>query len=937
MMVFFKKERWGLLVLFLTWLVFFSRLLSGLYVYYLDDLKIFYYPLETLYAQFQQAWQLPLWTPLFGFGHPLLAWGQLGFLNPVHVLTRALLIDPLDLLQLSVMAYFAAGLLGMYCWLRRHRLSPAAAVLGAIVFTFCGFSIGHLNHVNFYTGTMILPWLLLTLDHFILKPRLRTMAILVLISALIPLSAQPQLTMYVFMIAALYGLIAAVGRLRHERLFYWIKLLVLSLVFVALSVSVASLAILPLSEFLPMTERSDALPESELFDFSYAPWHAVTLVVPYFYGDHRHYWGAKGFQELAAFVGIIPLLLVGPALVMWPRFSRLRVLGMLLVAVGIIFALGEFSGIYTYLVLHKILTSFSVPGRFVLFFDVGIAVLAAVGLDDLRALSHAREWRRIASIVLSLSFIALLFTPFFVHMPKDLRMYDTWNALLETSRAYVVLVAVGAAAWLVAIIGSRWPRSLPYTRTILLMLTAITVIAYSWNYNPVMRRADARQASPFTQDLRDYTQRTGLPPRLYSTNMPLSLPAQIRMRKSDAISPIHAVYQPITPQYEDLSCLTIPIAQDDTTRGDLTVAIGESLFSQPLRTITITPQQLVTDSQLHTCFEPIPHSEGHPLILTLKSTLNSGVHVFFEPSSRESGVYIVRRTHPTTEQVAASQKELAVLWQQDYSAFADEENAILARHLQSLAGSSSARWIGALSIRPYREFIETFFANDRDPVDGDGRNPLLVNRRLVDMTGITHIIEPILPSAMRDPLPDGFVTIREVPIGNHVYRLYENIQAFPKTFMVPQAILQPAADEVRAGLILHPDQDMRQVVYIDGPTPPRKLPSASATPLNATTTITRYENTRVDVAVATPRDAWLVLTDAATPQWQTYIDDQPTDRFTANSIFRAALVLQGQHTVSFRYYSPATQKAKILTLFGLAGTLLCFVIPTLTKRYRRAM
>src|SRR3989344_3597317 len=68
-------------LLFLTWLVFFSRTLFLGQVYFLDDLKIIFYPLEYVYSQFQSAWQLPQWSPLFGFGQPLLAWGQLGFFS----------------------------------------------------------------------------------------------------------------------------------------------------------------------------------------------------------------------------------------------------------------------------------------------------------------------------------------------------------------------------------------------------------------------------------------------------------------------------------------------------------------------------------------------------------------------------------------------------------------------------------------------------------------------------------------------------------------------------------------------------------------------------------------------------------------------------------------------------------------------------------------
>src|SRR3989344_3867285 len=146
----FKQHWLPLTLLLITWAIFFSRTLFLGQVYFLDDLKIIFYPLEHVYGEFQRAGELPEWSPLFGFGLPLLAWGQLGFFTPVHVVLRFFGLHPLLLLQASILTYFALGLLGMFWFLRRRALHPYAAALGAIVFVFSGFNIGHLNHVNFY-------------------------------------------------------------------------------------------------------------------------------------------------------------------------------------------------------------------------------------------------------------------------------------------------------------------------------------------------------------------------------------------------------------------------------------------------------------------------------------------------------------------------------------------------------------------------------------------------------------------------------------------------------------------------------------------------------------------------------------------------------------------------------------------------------------------
>ena len=80
---FLITHRLGFGLLFLTWGVVFSPIISGQKIYYLDDLKIIYLPLERAYAQSQAQWSLPLWNNEFGFGQPLLSWGQLGFFTPI--------------------------------------------------------------------------------------------------------------------------------------------------------------------------------------------------------------------------------------------------------------------------------------------------------------------------------------------------------------------------------------------------------------------------------------------------------------------------------------------------------------------------------------------------------------------------------------------------------------------------------------------------------------------------------------------------------------------------------------------------------------------------------------------------------------------------------------------------------------------------------------
>src|SRR3989338_4602361 len=184
----------------------------------------------------------------------------------------------------------------------------------------------------------------------------------------------------------------------------------------------SSFAILPLKEFLPETERAAGLPYQELFEFSYPPWHTITLVLPYFFGDHSNYWGAKGFQELAAYTGIIPLLLAGGALTNWKKYKAERIAGVVLVISGILLALGRYSFVYTYLIDNHYITAIGVVGRFVFFFDMGIVLLAAVGL-------HGLQMRRKAFFFGYLFPLFLIAMPFGIALEANLEIRERFQQL----------------------------------------------------------------------------------------------------------------------------------------------------------------------------------------------------------------------------------------------------------------------------------------------------------------------------------------------------------------------------------------------------------------------------------------------------------------------------------------------------------------------------
>src|SRR3989344_2251045 len=723
-------------LLLLTWAIFFSRTLFLGQVYFLDDLKIIFYPLEHVYGEFQRAGELPEWSPLFGFGHPLLAWGQLGFFTPVHVVLRFFGLHPLLLLQASILIYFLLGLIGMYWFLRRRQLASLAAALGAVVYVFCGFNIGHLNHVNFYVATMVVPWLLVAIDHFFHKQTLKSAALLALPAAAIAVSAHAQMALYALLVGALYGIIRASARrqpgkhLVLKRLAAPAQLISLTLLAGILALSLASFAILPLFELLPYSDRAGALPKEELYEFSYPLSHAITLIAPYYFGDHEHYWGAKNFQELAAYVGIIPLALAGWGLIRGPRripSGRHEYwLAVMLLILSLAVAPGKYSPVYLFLVENNIITSLAIPGRFVFFFDTAVAPLAAMGLSQIR--------RHSVSAPLAILAAANL-------------LYFGWN-YNPLSSATTAL----SEQPLSRILGDfKHETGLPARLLSRPDLLATKVVPESY---------PTEQISP-----------------TFSVHQPITVPE----KAACLMLPIYSQGQPartldvaLHEKLGSVSPTTLRVRSEDIESDqDLAVCFPELA--------TLAGRQLIISFSA-------PEAGGINLYFTPNV------------ENPESRLYFVRKQNPTPEQLVQSRKELQLEYDWTYRNQPDPHIVLMSRHLQATAGASSAQWISAFGLNAYRSFISLFFANDDTPVDGDGVHFLSRYRTILNMSGITHLAQIVPGGATDLMPAAGFLEVHSQTISNQAAKVYRNPTVYPRAFLVGGAVIQNDDQEVKQAM-----------------------------------------------------------------------------------------------------------------------------------------
>ncbi len=364
-----------------------------------------FYPWTALAADALRHGTLPLWNPYAFAGTPFLGAMQTAVLYPVNVLLEYLLA-PVDVLGVRAAIHLALTLVGTFLFARRLALSRSAALLAALSF---GLGLPYVVWLEHPMGGAIawLPWMLFFVDLALaVRQRLWPLLGLAAVVALEMLSGHGESAAHALLLCAAYALFLATLIARREG---GVRAAVGSLAPAAvgfmLGIAVAGAQLLPALAQIPASEaaadRTTALAAGPcglgaVFGDP-AQWKTlVVALVPDFFGNPT--WrlsalplAAGGYNELALYVGSIPLLLA--ALALW-RVRRGQTLFFGLVA---LVALGMAVRLPLFALLDELpVLRVAANGRLRVEYAFAVAMLAGYGLDVVASAPGARAaWRLI--------------------------------------------------------------------------------------------------------------------------------------------------------------------------------------------------------------------------------------------------------------------------------------------------------------------------------------------------------------------------------------------------------------------------------------------------------------------------------------------------------------------------------------------------------------
>jgi len=342
-------------------------------------------PGRLMVAQVIRSGQLPLWTSQICSGYPLAG-------APMDPLGLALftLLPPAPALDLLLVVLLLVAAHGSYSLAHRLGADRTGAVLAGLGFAGSGYIATQLVHLSIISTIVWLPVGLLLIDR-VLTPRQRgrsfLLATLGLLFANQVLAGFPQA---VYICGLVYGSFALFRAVAERRRLGPVRIRVPWLGGIAgalmLGAAAGAIVLLPLQELAGLANQPG-------LDYDWAtytnfwPPNILSFFIPYIHGDGANltYTGPTPFLENYGYVGAATAILaIYGAGRLWRQPLVAFLIAMTLTA--FVFMLGPRTPIYhaAYVVIPG-MARFRAPTRFMVVVELGLVLLAAIGLTRLGA------------------------------------------------------------------------------------------------------------------------------------------------------------------------------------------------------------------------------------------------------------------------------------------------------------------------------------------------------------------------------------------------------------------------------------------------------------------------------------------------------------------------------------------------------------------------
>jgi len=284
----------GPAVLAVCVVVFLAPLLFGKKIYLFRDHLLFFLPMKAMVAHAMRAGAFPFWHPEFSLGIPFFETWQPALLYPPSLIFLFASVPFSYNLFLAFHLFVAA--LGAYFAALRLLGCRWTALCAAILYAFGGTVISMINLLNLLQAAAWVPWSLVcfaALRGGSIRPR-RWRVALVGVFTVQLLAGGPEVVLMELVLLAFYAAWTS-GSGGGRKLVR--ELLAGLLVPFLLGCGIASLQVLPTTDFLSRTARLSGMEIENALGYSLNPIALYNLLLPKEYIDSEGVFGVRGVIE----------------------------------------------------------------------------------------------------------------------------------------------------------------------------------------------------------------------------------------------------------------------------------------------------------------------------------------------------------------------------------------------------------------------------------------------------------------------------------------------------------------------------------------------------------------------------------------------------------------------------------------------------------------
>lgn len=361
-----------------------------------------------------------LWAPEINFGADGTVSAALTYL-PWRLLNYMVFPLPVSIAWEAVTHLIFAGI-GAFFYCRVIGLNSFSSFLAAIFFILSSeiitlINAGHIGKINTIAWT---PWVFLGLEKGLQERKPFYFLLTGGALALQFFEMHWQIAFYTCLAVGLYFTFRVIAiYLANKDVKEGGRLTVYAVLMVIIFFTSASISFLPVYKWSKTTERAGGMATEEGMSWSMPPEELATYLIPGFFGLSRkeagidpgyidiHYWGRMIFTQTTDYMGILPLVLAGVALLYRRNWHTKFFL--FLSAFTMIVALGKHTPIYRFMYYYLPgFSTFRVPKMILFLFAFGVSVIAGFGAQWLFFDEDGNKRKRIKNILYGLAAILIV-------------------------------------------------------------------------------------------------------------------------------------------------------------------------------------------------------------------------------------------------------------------------------------------------------------------------------------------------------------------------------------------------------------------------------------------------------------------------------------------------------------------------------------------------